>query len=177
MAGELPAGVRYLIRDRDSKFTRSFDAVFGSEDAAVILTPIRAPKANAFAERWVRTVRAEILDWTLVLGRRHLDRLLARYASRYNSHRPHRGIAPLAFQMQRLAEVGAAAVVVEGRYSALFSLEHVPAAFIADGLARLQVRYPETPVVFADSRKFAEEWTYRFLAAALADSMGSGVAR
>ena len=51
------------------------------------------------------------------------------------------------------------AVVVEGRYSALFKLEHVPSAFIADGLARLQVRYPEIPVVFADSRKFAEEWT------------------
>jgi hypothetical protein len=83
----------------------------------------------------------------------------------------------LAFHMQRLSEVARAAVVVEGRYSALFSLEHVPAAFIADGLARLQVRYPEIPVVFADSRKFAEEWTYRFLAAALADSMGSGVAR
>jgi hypothetical protein len=70
-----------------------------------------------------------------------------------------------------------AAAVVEGRYSALFSLEHVPGAFIADGLARLQVRYPEIPVVFADSRKFAGEWTYRFLAAALADSMGSSVAR
>lgn len=83
----------------------------------------------------------------------------------------------LAFQMQRLAEVGAAAVVVEGRYSALFKLEHVPAAFIADGLARIQVRYPEMPVVFADSRKFAEEWTYRFLAAALADSMGSDFSR
>ena len=93
MAGELPAGVRFLIRDRDSKFTRSFDAVFGSEDARVILTPIRAPKANAHAERWVRTVRAEILDWTLVLSRHHLDRLLAQYASHYNSHRPHRGIA------------------------------------------------------------------------------------
>jgi hypothetical protein len=78
----------------------------------------------------------------------------------------------LVFQMQRLAEVAAAAVVVEGRYSALFKLEHVPSAFIADGLARIQVRYPEIPVVFADSRKFAEEWTYRFLAAALADSMG-----
>ena len=92
MAGEVPAGVRYLIRDRDSKFTRSFDAVFRSEDARVIFTPIRAPKANAHAERWVRTVRAEILDWTFVLDRRHLDRLLARYASHYNSHRPHRGI-------------------------------------------------------------------------------------
>jgi putative transposase len=93
MAGELPAGVRYLIRDHDSKFTRSFDAVFGSEGLRVILSPVRAPKANAFAERWVRTVRAEILDWTLVLSRRHLDRLLARYALHYNSHRPHRGIA------------------------------------------------------------------------------------
>jgi hypothetical protein len=72
----------------------------------------------------------------------------------------------MAFQMQRLGEVARAAVVVEGRYSPLFKLEHVPAAFIADGLARLEVRYPEVPVVFADSRKFAEEWTYRFLAAA-----------
>jgi hypothetical protein len=56
------------------------------------------------------------------------------------------------------------------RYSALFKLEHVPPAFIADGLALLQVRYPEIPVVFADSRKFAEEWTYRLLAAALSDA-------
>jgi hypothetical protein len=78
----------------------------------------------------------------------------------------------LVFQMQRLAEVATAAVVVEGRYSALFKLEHVPSAFIADGLARIQVRYREIPVVFADSRKFAEEWTYRFLPAALADFMG-----
>ena len=77
----------------------------------------------------------------------------------------------LAFQMQRLGEVARAAVVVEGRYSSLFKLEHVPAAFIADGLARLQVRYPEIQVVFAESRKFAEEWTYRFLAAALSDCM------
>jgi putative transposase len=92
VAEELPTGVHFLIRDRDAKFTRSFDAVFGSEGTRVILTPIRAPKANAYAERWVRTVRSEVLDFTLVLGRRHLDRLLARYASHYNSHRPHRGI-------------------------------------------------------------------------------------
>ncbi len=84
--------VRHLIRDRDSKFTRSFDVVFGSEGARVIPTPIRSPKANAYAERWVRTVRAEILDLTLILSRRHLDRLLCRYVSHYNSHRPHRGI-------------------------------------------------------------------------------------
>jgi putative transposase len=89
----LPTSVRFLIRDRDSKFTRAFDAVFESEGARVIPTPVRAPKANAFAERWVRTVRGELVDWTLVLGRRHLDRLLARYARHYNSHRPHRGIA------------------------------------------------------------------------------------
>jgi ERCC4-type nuclease len=83
----------------------------------------------------------------------------------------------LAFQMQRLSEIPSAAVVVEGRYSALFKLEHVSGAWLADILARLQVRYPEIQVVFADSRKFAEEWTYRFLAAALADSTSSDVAR
>jgi hypothetical protein len=76
----------------------------------------------------------------------------------------------LAFQVQRLAEIPSAAVVVEGRYSALFRLEHVSGAWLADMLARLQVRYPDVPVVFADSRRFAEEWTYRFLAAALAEA-------
>ena len=76
----------------------------------------------------------------------------------------------LAFQMQRLAEIPSAAVVVEGRYSALFKLEHVSGAWLADMVARLQLRYPEVPMVFADSRKFAEEWTYRFLAAALAEA-------
>jgi hypothetical protein len=76
----------------------------------------------------------------------------------------------LAFQMQRLAEIPSAAVVVEGRYSAMFKLEHVPGSWLADMLARLQVRYPEVAVVFADSRRFAEEWTYRFLAAALAEA-------
>ena len=76
----------------------------------------------------------------------------------------------LAFQIQRLAEVSSAAIVVEGRYSALFKLEHVSGAWLADMIARLQVRYPEVPIVFADARKFAEDWTYRFLATALAES-------
>jgi hypothetical protein len=78
----------------------------------------------------------------------------------------------LAFQLQRLAELPLAAVVVEGRYSALYKLEHVNGTWLADQLARLEVRYPEIHVVFADSRRFAEEWTYRFLSAALADAPG-----
>ncbi len=76
----------------------------------------------------------------------------------------------LAFQMQRLAELPLAAVVVEGRYSALYKLEHVDGSWLADQLARLEVRYPEIHLVFADSRRFAEEWTYRFLTTALTDS-------
>jgi len=68
--GERLHGVRFLIRDRDSKFSGPFDEVFRSEGVNILKTPIRAPKANAFAERWVRTVRTECLDWMLVLGRR-----------------------------------------------------------------------------------------------------------
>jgi transposase InsO family protein len=84
---------RFLLRDHDGKFTRSFDEVFQTEGAQVIRTPIRAPRANAYAERWVQTVRAECLDWTLVLGRRHLLRLLGVYVRHYNQQRPHRGLA------------------------------------------------------------------------------------
>ncbi len=79
----------------------------------------------------------------------------------------------LAFQMQRLAELRLSAVVVEGRYPALLASPHVPGAWLGDILARLQVRYPEIQVVFADSRLFAEEWSYRFLAAALSDASPS----
>jgi len=81
-----------LIHDRDSKYCGPFDEVFRTEGVALIRTPFRAPRANAFAEGWVRTVRAECLDWTLVRGRRHLERVLRTYTSHYNRGRPHRGL-------------------------------------------------------------------------------------
>ncbi len=84
--------MRFLIRDRDTKFSGPFDEVFRSEGVKIIETPIRAPRANAFAKRWVRTVRTECLDWTLVLGRRHLDRVLRICIAHYNARRPHRGL-------------------------------------------------------------------------------------
>jgi putative transposase len=88
-----PRPIRFLLRDNDAKFTGSFDEVFRTQGAEVIPTPIGAPKANAYAERWVRSVRAECLDWTLVVGRRHLLRVLRAYVGHYNQQRPHRGLA------------------------------------------------------------------------------------
>jgi putative transposase len=90
--GEGLRNVRFAIRDRDSKFCGPFDEVLRSEGVRIIETPIQAPRANAFAERWVRTVRAECLDWILVLGRRHLEQVLRSYAAHYNGRRPHRGL-------------------------------------------------------------------------------------
>lgn len=72
----------------------------------------------------------------------------------------------VGLQMAELATLDAAAVVVEGRYSELFKLEHVEAGFVPELVARLQVRHPNVPIVFAETRKLAEEWTYRFLARA-----------
>jgi transposase InsO family protein len=84
--------VAFLVRDRDTKFTAAFDEVFVSEGAWVIKTPVQAPNANAFAERFVRTARTELLDLVLVFGRGHLLSLLRDYEIHYNTHRPHRGI-------------------------------------------------------------------------------------
>jgi transposase InsO family protein len=84
--------VRYLIRDRDSKFTRAFDEIFNGEGIRVIRTPVRAPRANAYAERCVGTIRRECLDWILIRGRRHLEHVLGVYIDHYNAHRPHRSL-------------------------------------------------------------------------------------
>ena len=81
--------MRFLIHDRDSKFTAAFDEVFRSEGIKVIHTPVHAPQANAYAERFVRTVRNECLDWLLILGRRHLEHVLRIYVQHYNRERPH----------------------------------------------------------------------------------------
>jgi putative transposase len=83
-----------LLRDRDAKFTRAFDEVFRSEGADVLITPVQAPNANAnaYAERWIRTVRAECLDWLLIIGRGHLEQVMRVYVEHYNAHRPHRAL-------------------------------------------------------------------------------------
>ena len=83
--------MRFLIHDRDSKFTTSFDEVFRSEGVRVVHTPIRAPQANAYAERFVRTVRTECLDHLLIIGRSHLEGVLRIYLQHYTRERPHRG--------------------------------------------------------------------------------------
>jgi transposase InsO family protein len=83
---------RLLLRDRDTKFTASFDAVMASVGIRIVKTPVQAPVANAFAERWVRTVRQECLDHLLIGSRRQLESVLCQYIRHYNQARPHRGL-------------------------------------------------------------------------------------
>ncbi len=95
--------MRFLIRDRDTKFSPSFDAVFNSEHIHVIQTPFQSPKANAFAERWVRSVRNECLDKIIILNQTHLHRIMREYIDYYNRQRPHQGISqktPIPFPYQ-----------------------------------------------------------------------------
>lgn len=111
--GESADRLRFLVRDRDTKFTATFDAVFAAAGIEVIKTPVRAPRANAYAERWVGTVRRELLDRMLILGRRHLQVLLREYVEHYNGHRPHRSLGqvpPLGPSQPPVAVVGSRVV-------------------------------------------------------------------
>ena len=83
-------GPKFLIRDRDAKFTAAFDAVFTSIGVQTIKTPVQAPRANAIAERWIASARRECLDRMLITGERHLWLVLSEYTDHYNQHRPHR---------------------------------------------------------------------------------------
>jgi transposase InsO family protein len=90
--GERAGRIKFLIRDRDSKFTPAFDNAFSGNGTRVTKTPVQAPRANSYAERFVGTLRRECLDHMLILGERHLRKVLAEYARHYNSHRPHQGL-------------------------------------------------------------------------------------
>jgi putative transposase len=90
--GEKAHDFRFLVRDRDTKFTASFDAVFADADISVLRSPPRAPKANAYAERWVSTIRRECLDRMLIFHERQLRPVLSEYEDHYNTHRPHRAL-------------------------------------------------------------------------------------
>ena len=84
--------LRFLIRDRDAKFTTAFDEVFASVGIDILRSPVRAPRANAIAERWVGSVRRECLDRMLIVNRPHLEQVLAECVDHFNHHRPHRSL-------------------------------------------------------------------------------------
>jgi putative transposase len=110
---------RFLIHDRDTKFTAAFDEVFRADGIRIIKTPVRAPRANAVAERWIKSVRTELLDWLLIFGERHLRAALREYVDHYNLSRPHRSLdlttpeprdqdggSPSNFRVHRRARLG-----------------------------------------------------------------------
>src|SRR3979411_3187896 len=104
--------VKFLLRDRDSRFTRAFDAVFAADGIRILASPPRAPRANAICERMIGTLRRELLDRILIVTERHLRRILAVYLQHFNTARPHRTLGQLApVQAENQPPVGAELVI------------------------------------------------------------------
>ena len=97
---------RFIVHDGATQYSRSFDAVFEAEAMTAITTPPRAPKANAYAERWVRTLRHELLDRTIIWNERQLQALLVDYLAHYNQHRPHRSLDQAAHDDTNVITIG-----------------------------------------------------------------------
>jgi hypothetical protein len=121
--------VRYLIRDRDSKFSAAFDAVFTADAVRIVRTPIRAPRANAIAERWIGTLRRELLNRILIINRRQLDHILTVHVEHYNSHRPHRSLGQTPPRNRT-------AVPPAANDLAVASTLHKPGGVVAEGRPR-----------------------------------------
>jgi putative transposase len=113
--GDRDQSFRFLLHDRDSKFSGAFNEVFRSEGMRMIRTPIRAPNANAYAERWVGTLRRECLDRILIINRRHLEKVLRVYIAHYNRHRPQRSLSLQPPDQPPAALVRAAAIHIHKR--------------------------------------------------------------
>ena len=119
-----PEPVRFLIRDRDQKFTGGFDEVFRSDGIEIIRTPFRTPQANGVAERFVRAVRSECLDWVLILDQQHLERVLDVFVTHYNGHRPHRALSLVPPEPRRSSIASAAGEVRVHRRDRLGGVIH-----------------------------------------------------
>jgi putative transposase len=124
--GERAAGFWFLVRDRAGQFTDAFDAVLAAAGIEVVKIPPRSPRANAYAERWVRTVRAEVTDRMLIAGPRHLRAVLDEYVAHYDQHRPHRArsLRPPDCDDTTLAPVNDLAMVRTRRYNVLGGLSY-----------------------------------------------------
>ena len=119
-----PEPVKCLIRDRDQKFTDSFDGVFRGDGVQIIRTPFRTPQANGVAERFVRTARSECLDWMLILNQQHLERALDVFVTHYNEHRPHRALSLVPPEPRRSSAASAAGEVRIQRRDRLGGVVH-----------------------------------------------------